>query len=52
MNNKKRNCDCNCEFGKDINLNKQSESKTKQKIEHLYEFGEEFFKDNKEHIKR
>ena len=52
MNNKKRCNDCNCEFGKDINLNTQQETKKKHKIENMYEFGEEFFKENKEHIKR
>lgn len=52
MNNNKRKCECNCEFGKDHDKCENNTNKKKVKLENMYEIGEEFFINNKEHNKK
>lgn len=52
MSIKKRYTDCNQEFFKDSTKQKSKETKEKEKISAMYEFGEEFFIKNKENVKR
>lgn len=52
MSIKKRYTDCNQEFFNNSTKHKSKETKEKEKIRSMYEFGEEFFIKNKENIKR
>lgn len=50
--NKDKKCDCHYEFGKDHFKKPLGSDKEKVRLENMYEFGEEFFRDSKKNKQR